>query len=47
MTASSTAVSSQFFRCNTGGESIDINPFLVLQKGRGAFAVEALIVPSK
>ena len=27
-------------------ESIDINPFLVLPKGRGAFAVDALIVPS-
>jgi acyl-CoA synthetase (NDP forming) len=28
-------------------ESIDINPFLVLPKGRGAYAVDALIVPSK
>ncbi len=28
-------------------ESIDINPFLVLPKGQGAFAVDALIVPSK
>jgi acyl-CoA synthetase (NDP forming) len=28
-------------------ESIDINPFLVLAKGQGAFAVDALIVPSK
>ena len=27
-------------------ESIDINPFLVLPKGEGAFAVDALIVPS-
>ena len=27
-------------------ESIDINPFLVLPKGQGAFAVDALIVPS-
>ena len=27
-------------------DSIDINPFLVLAKGRGAFAVDALIVPS-
>lgn len=27
-------------------ESIDINPFLVLPKGHGAFAVDALIVPS-
>ena len=26
-------------------ESIDINPFLVLPKGQGAFAVDALIVP--
>jgi acyl-CoA synthetase (NDP forming) len=26
-------------------ESIDINPFLVLAKGQGAFAVDALIVP--
>ncbi len=28
-------------------ESIDINPFLVLPKGQGAYAVDALIVPSK
>ena len=28
-------------------ESIDINPFLVLPKGHGAFAVDALIVPGK
>ena len=28
-------------------ESIDINPFLVLPKGQGAFAVDALIVPNK
>ena len=28
-------------------ESIDINPFLVLPKGQGAFAVDALIIPSK
>ncbi len=28
-------------------ESIDINPFLVLPRGRGAFAVDALIVPSR
>ncbi|MCZ6862306.1 MAG: acetate--CoA ligase family protein [Alphaproteobacteria bacterium] len=28
-------------------QSIDINPFLVLPKGRGAFAVDALIVPSR
>jgi acyl-CoA synthetase (NDP forming) len=28
-------------------ESIDINPFLVLPKGHGAFAVDALIVPSE
>ena len=28
-------------------ESIDINPFLVLPKGRGAFAVDALIVPRR
>jgi acyl-CoA synthetase (NDP forming) len=28
-------------------ESIDINPFLVLPKGEGAFAVDALIIPSK
>ncbi len=28
-------------------ESIDINPFLVLPKGQGAFAVDALIVPRK
>ena len=27
-------------------ESIDINPFLVLPKGRGALAVDAMIVPS-
>ena len=27
-------------------ESIDINPFLVLPKGQGAFAVDALIIPS-
>jgi len=28
-------------------DSIDINPFLVMPKGQGAFAVDALIVPSK
>lgn len=28
-------------------ESIDINPFLVLPKGQGALAVDALIVPSR
>ncbi len=28
-------------------ESIDINPFLVLPEGQGAFAVDALIIPSK
>jgi len=28
-------------------DSIDINPFLVLPKGRGAFAVDALIVPRR
>ena len=28
-------------------ESIDINPFLVMPKGEGAFAVDALIIPSE
>ena len=39
---------SVFAHDNAGWiESIDINPFLVLPKGQGAFAVDALIVPSK
>ena len=39
---------SVFAHDNAGWiESIDINPFVVLAKGQGAVAVDALIIPSQ
>ena len=38
-------IDAEVFRNDNRIESIDINPFLVLPKGQGAFAVDAMIVP--
>jgi acyl-CoA synthetase (NDP forming) len=37
---------SQFAAAHDDIESIDINPFLVLPRGRGAYALDALVVSS-